>query len=84
MFIDNIKLPYSIEVWKSKIPINIIRNGGNISLYSDKAYLKINNVYVAEVIFLNKYEIQVCRFIEEEENKNLLERCDKFTEVYNE
>lgn len=83
IYTNNIKLPYSIEVWKSSVPINLIRNGGDITLCVKKAYLKVSNVYIAEVSFLGEREVEISRFISEEENKELLKRCDKFIEENN-
>lgn len=76
--IDKIQLPYSIEIWKSKIPVKfIIDNVEKLVINANKKYLKINNIYYAEVK-IEDSKAEVIRLINNEENDALSKRCDKY------
>lgn len=82
--LSKIEIPYTIEVWRSQLPIRILKSNKKLKLLDKKYYLKLKNVYFAEVEVYYKDGIRIIRLITLEESERLSKRCDRYEEIANE
>ena len=72
-------VPYSIECWKSKVPTILFNTNTKLVIEPQKYYLKVNNIFFAEIAWDDVINsMQIVRFIEEEEHEELDKRVDNF------